>query len=74
MPNDPACKYDDCIPRLDISGRAPETPLPVLTARMPFHLRQRLDQFLVDKGTGNVVLNIKDGQVMKLVIEEHIKG
>ena len=74
MPNDPACKYDDCIPRLDISGNARETPLPVLPVRMPIHLRQRLDQFLVDKSTGNVVLNIKDGQVMKLVIEEHIKG
>jgi hypothetical protein len=65
---------DTSIPRRDIGHSSMQTHLPVLPARMAAHLRDRLDQFLVDKGTGNVVLNIKDGQVLKLVIEEHIKG
>lgn len=64
---------DYTIPRRDIVLQQ-NPPVPPLVDWMSRHLRQRLDKFLVDKGTGNVVLNIKDGVVMKLVIEEHIKG
>ena len=69
LPNKP----DYTIPRRDIV-QAPIDTRRTLADWMAQHLRERLDKFLVDKGTGNVVLNIKDGQVMKLVIEEHIKG
>lgn len=71
--NDPLHRPDYTIPRRDIAMCQNE-PRRTLADWMAQHLRERLDKFLVDKGTGNVVLNIKDGQVMKLVIEEHIKG
>lgn len=41
-------------------------PMPPLAA-------QRVLQFMFDKRTGNVVLNIRDGEILKLQIEEHVK-
>lgn len=31
-------------------------------------------RFLLDKGTGNVVLNVKDGQVLKVSIEAYFQA
>lgn len=39
----------------------------------PVVLGERVQQFLLDKGHGNITLNVQDGQIMKVVIEQHFK-
>ena len=41
--------------------------------QLPEDVLEPLVQFLLDKRTGNVSLNIKDGQVMGLRVEEIVK-
>jgi hypothetical protein len=41
---------------------------------MPPWVGERVKSFMLDKRTGNVVLNIRDGVILKAVIEEHLKG
>jgi len=43
-----------------------DVPMPALGA-------ERVLRFLFDKRTGNVVLNIRDGEILKVVLEEHVK-
>ena len=45
-----------------------------LWLRLPDEIKVRLYRFLVDNSSGNVQLNIQEGQIRKLVIEEHIRG
>jgi hypothetical protein len=40
---------------------------------MPPGIGAPVKKFLLDKGTGNVVLNIRDGVILKAVIEVHLK-
>ena len=40
------------------------------TLDLPEKLRLQLAQFLLDKKTGNIVLNIKEGQILGFRIEE----
>lgn len=58
-------------PPLEWMGTRPQdgyvdVPMPVLGA-------ERVLRFMFDKRTGNVVLNIRDGEIMKVVLEEHVK-
>ena len=39
----------------------------------PIALGMRVQQFMLDKGHGNITLNIQDGQIMKIVIEQQFK-
>ena len=43
-------------------------PRPILNPdpdlRLPRNLHQRLAKFLLDKSTGNVELNVKDGEIL----------
>lgn len=41
---------------------------------LPIGVGERVKAFIVDKRTGNVVLNIRDGVILKAVIEEHLKA
>ncbi|MGE0372997.1 MAG: hypothetical protein AB7Q01_14100 [Gammaproteobacteria bacterium] len=43
-----------------------DVPMPALGA-------ERVLRFLFDKRTGNVVLNIKDGEILKVILEEHVR-
>lgn len=49
---------------------APETKLIAL----PGAIYERVHAFVVDRRSGNVILNIRDGQILKAVLEEHVKG
>jgi len=48
---------------------APTVLLPV-----PEAISKKILRFLVDKCTGNVVLNIRDGQILKAELQEHVKA
>lgn len=41
---------------------------------VPKTIGEKIREFLVDKRTGNVVLNIRDGQIMKAELQEHVKA
>ena len=40
---------------------------------MPVDVGDIVAKFMVDKGYGNITLNIQDGQIKKVVIEQHFK-
>jgi hypothetical protein len=40
------------------------------TLELPEKLRLQLAQFLLDKKTGNIVLNVKEGQILGFKVEE----
>lgn len=51
--------------------------IPLIKQALPDAKNKALDaaaKFLLDKGTGNVVLNVKDGQVMKVSIQEFFEA
>ena len=56
---------------VDWMGEAPGRPL--CSVPMPPAAAERLLQFIFDKRTGNVVLNIRDGEILKMELQEHIK-
>lgn len=35
---------------------------------------ERLHQFMLDARSGNVVLHVRDGEILKATLEEHVKG
>lgn len=41
---------------------------------LPDAIYERVRRFVVDRRTGNVILNIRDGQILKAVLEEHVTG
>ncbi len=42
--------------------------------RVPENIWRQLNRFMLDKRTGNVVLNIRDGEILKAVFEDHIRA
>jgi hypothetical protein len=49
---------------------AESTPDP----RVPLNIWLHLNRFMLDKRTGNVVLNIRDGEILKAVFEDHVRA
>lgn len=42
--------------------------------QVPLNIWRQLNRFMLDKRTGNVVLNIRDGEILKAVFEDHIRA
>lgn len=40
--------------------------------QIPHWCTKRLTQFFLDRGTGSVVLNIKDGEIKKVSVEQYL--
>lgn len=53
-------------------SRQPPQPTPGAVA-LPANIYERVRAFIVDRRSGNVVLNIREGEILKCVIEEHVK-
>ena len=51
-----------------------QRPPTVKLVPFPSYLGQIVSGFLVDKRHGNIILNVRDGQIMKVVIEETFKA
>ena len=41
---------------------------------VPGNIAELLQRFMLDKRTGNVVLNIREGEILKAVIEDHVRA
>jgi len=41
---------------------------------IPTAIAAQVNRFMLDRRTGNVVLNIRDGEILKAVIEDHIRA
>jgi hypothetical protein len=55
-----------------MSKVVPLKPWPAL--EMPEHLWSHLNEFLLDKKTGSIQLNIKDGRILGLHLNEIIRS
>lgn len=42
--------------------------------QVPPAIRHRVHQFMLDLRSGNVVLHVRDGEILKATLEEHVKG
>jgi len=44
-----------------------------LWLRLPATMKEKIYRFLVDNSSGNVQFNVQEGQIRKVVIEEHLR-
>ncbi len=50
------------------------SPLDTADLTVPVNIALKLRAFMLDKRTGNVVLNIRDGEILKAVFEDHVRA